>query len=112
MPRAALIGDETLWASGHPPGHPLRPERLRDTWDMLHAYRAFDALNTRIVPPRPPTNDELATFHSDEYINVVRRLSQGELMLNATRFNFGAGDNPVFEGMFDSEGLKVGAALV
>ncbi len=112
MPRAALIGDEILWAGGHPPGHPLRPERLRDTWDMLHAYRAFEPPNSRIVSPRAPTEDELAMFHTREYINVVRRLSAGELMLNATRYNFGAGDNPVFEGMFESEGLKVGAALV
>jgi acetoin utilization protein AcuC len=79
---------------------------------MLHAYRAFDAPHTRIVPPRLPTDDELATFHTREYIDVVRRLSRGELMINATRYNFGSGDNPVFEGMFESESLKVGAALV
>ncbi len=112
MPRTVLIGDKTLWAGGHPPGHPLRPGRLRDTWEMLHAYGAFDAPDTRIVPPRPPTDDELAMFHTREYINVVRRLSRGELMANPTRYNFGEGDNPVFEEMFESESLKVGAALV
>ena len=112
MTRAVFIGDETLWATGHPPGHPLRPERLRNTWDMLHAYRAFDAPNTRVVAPRPPTEDELALFHTRPYISAVRRLSQGELNLNPRNFGFGPGDNPVFEGMFESEGLKVGAALV
>ena len=112
MRRAAFIGDETLWAGGHPPGHPLRPERLRDTWEMLHAYGAFDAPNTRIVPPRLPTDDELATFHTREYIEAVRRLSRGETGLDPGRYNFGGGDNPVFRGMFESEGLKVGAALV
>jgi acetoin utilization protein AcuC len=39
-------------------------------------------------------------------------LSRGETDLNPARYNFGPGDNPVFEGMFESEGLKVGAALV
>lgn len=112
MSRAVLIGGESLWAGGHPPGHPLRPERLRDTWQMLHAYRAFDAANTRIVPPRPSTIEELLTFHTSEYIEVVRRLSQGERNFNYRRYGFGPGDNPVFDGMFDSEGLKVGAALV
>jgi len=112
MTQAALIGSESLWAGGHPPGHPLRPERLRDTWQMLHAYRAFDAPHTRIVAPRPPTEDELTSFHTREYIRVVRRLSQGELMVNPARYNFGPGDNPIFGGMFESEGLKVGSALV
>ena len=94
MTRAALVGNETLWAGGHPPGHPLRPGRLRDFWNMAHAYQAFDAPNTRIVPPRAPTDDELATVHTREYIDVVRRLSQGETGLNAARYGFGAGDNP------------------
>jgi acetoin utilization protein AcuC len=29
----------------------------------------------------------------------------------AARYNFGPGDNPIFEGMFDSEGLKAGSAV-
>ncbi len=112
MSYAVFICDQSLWAAGHPPGHPLRPGRLRDTWEMLQAYRAFDAPNSRVVPPRPPTDDELATFHSREYIDVARRLSRGELGLDPSRYGFGPGDNPIFEGMFDSEGLKVGAALI
>ncbi len=112
MPSVAFIGDETLWAAGHPAGHPLRPERLRDTWEMLHAYHAFDAPHTRLVPPRSPSDDELATFHSREYIDIVRRLSRGEPEPNPARYNFGPGDNPVFGGMFETESLKVGAALV
>lgn len=112
MPRAAFIGDESLWTGGHPPGHPLRPERLRHTWELLHAYRAFDAPHVQIVPPRLPTDDELATFHTRDYIELVRRLSHGQRAAHAARANFGSGDNPVFPGMFESEGLKVGAALV
>ncbi len=112
MARVVFICDESLWAAGHPPGHPLRPGRLRDTWEMLRAYRAFDAPNTQVIPPRPATDDELAIFHSREYIDVVHRLSRGEQGLNPARYHFGPGDNPIFAGMFDTEGLKVGAALV
>ena len=113
MSRAAFICDEILWAGGHPPGHPLRPERLRDTWEMLQAYRAFDAPNTQVVPPRPPSVDELATFHTREYIEAVRKLSQGQPSpKHPATYNFGPGDNPIFAGMFESESLKVGAALV
>jgi acetoin utilization protein AcuC len=113
MARAVFIGSEALWAGGHPPGHPLRPERLRDTWEMLHAYSAFDAPEVRVVPPRLPGDDELATFHTVEYIEAVRQLSQGQPSQNhPARYNFGPGDNPVFQGMFETEALKVGAGLV
>ncbi len=112
MPRATLIGDESLWAVGHPPDHPLRPERLRDTWEMLHAYHAFDGENTQIVPPRMATFEELATVHTERYLDAVRRLSSGDRTVKGSRFGFGSGDNPVFSGMWESEGLKVGAALV
>jgi acetoin utilization protein AcuC len=111
MTQAAFIGDESLWAGGHPFGHPLRPERLRDTWEMLQAYEAFAAPHRRL-PPRLPTDDELATFHTRDYIETVRRLSHGDPGPNPARYGFGPGDNPVFSGMFESEGLKVGAALI
>ncbi|MGH2545039.1 MAG: acetoin utilization protein AcuC [Ardenticatenaceae bacterium] len=112
MTRAAFIGDDSLWQRGHPPGHPLRPERLRNTWEMLQAYGALDHPNTHVAPPRRAAEEELAVFHTWEYINAVRKLSQGDRSVNAARYGFGPGDNPVFEGMFETEALKVGAALV
>lgn len=112
MKRATIIGDEILWAGGHPPGHPLRPERLRDTWDMLQAYNAFTPDNVQIAPPRMPTVEELSTFHTRGYIEAVHRLSNKDVTVNPGRFGFGPGDNPVFKGMYESEGLKVGGALV
>ena len=107
-----LIGSESLWNRGHPAGHPLRPERLQDTWDLLLAYGAFDAPHTRVLAPRYPLDDDLFTFHTREYVEAVRQLSLGLHHRLASRYGFGSGDNPIFEGMFESESLKVGAALV
>ncbi|MBI1880153.1 MAG: acetoin utilization protein AcuC, partial [Chloroflexi bacterium] len=113
MARAAFISSEALWAGGHPPGHPLRPERLRDTWEMLQAYCAFDVPQVRVIPPRLANDDELATFHTAEYIEAVRQLSRGQpSQKHPAHYKFGPGDNPVFEGMFETEALKVGAGLV
>ncbi|MDM8518687.1 acetoin utilization protein AcuC [Anaerolineales bacterium HSG6] len=112
MKRTAIIGDKILWADGHPPGHPLRPERLQNTWDMLQAYNAFTATNVQVVPPRFPSQTELTSFHTKNYVNAVRHLSQGEKNVNPARYGFGQGDNPVFAGMFESEALKVGGGLI
>ena len=112
MTRAAFISAPALWERGHGPTHPLKPERLKRTHELLTAYGAFDAPNSRLVPPRPATDEELCLFHTPEYVEAVRRLSQGDPSVPAWRYNFGPGDNPVWAGMYETEGLKVGSALL
>jgi acetoin utilization protein AcuC len=109
--KATLVCSEELWRRGHGESHPLKPERLQRTYELLSAYHAFDLPGSRIVPPRKATRAELTLFHTEEYVDVVAGLSQGESHMQAWRFNFGPGDNPVFRGMYETEGLKVGAAL-
>lgn len=109
--RAVLLCSPALWEHGHGPDHPLKPERLERTFELLSEYGAFDAPNVRVVAPRPATDDELALFHTREYIEIVRALSRGASDLPAWRYGFGPGDNPVFEAMFETESLKVGSAL-
>jgi acetoin utilization protein AcuC len=110
--RAALVCSPGYWAHEHGGGHPLRAERLHRTYDLLQAYRAFRAKNASLVAPRLATDDELSLFHTQPYIDAVRRLSEGDPYVPAHRFGFGPGDNPVFEGMDTSERLKVGGSLL
>jgi acetoin utilization protein AcuC len=111
MSQAAFICSPELWTWGHGKTHPLKPERLRRTYELLAAYHALDSPGSRLVPPRPTSREELALFHTAEYVDAVARLSRGEGLGQGWRYNFGPGDNPVFPGMDESEGLKVGAAL-
>jgi acetoin utilization protein AcuC len=111
MTRTVFIYSEKLWERGFGPQHPLKPERLKRTYKLLSAYNAFDGKRSRVVPPRPATEEELALFHTPEYIKAVQRLSRGEKGVEARRYNFGPGDNPVFPGMYESAGLKVGGAI-
>lgn len=96
---------------GHGPNHPLKPERLRRTHELLAAYGALDAENVQLVAPLPATEAELTLFHTPRYVDVVRSLSAGDETLPARRYGFGPGDNPIFPGMFDSERVKVGSAV-
>ncbi|HEX6383929.1 MAG TPA: acetoin utilization protein AcuC [Anaerolineae bacterium] len=109
--KVVFLASPAVWQRGHGPNHPLKPERLRRTYELLEEYGALDASNVRVVAPRPATDEELALFHTPEYIDVVRSLSSGDTTIPAGRFGFGPGDNPVFEGMFETEGLKVGSAV-
>jgi acetoin utilization protein AcuC len=112
MRQVALIASPALWSSGHGSGHPLRPERLRRTLDLMAACGLLARKNVTVLPPRLATDEELALFHTPEYVDAVRRLSRGDRGPDASRFNFGPGDNPVFAGMYESEAVKAGGALL
>ena len=110
--RTVFLASPAVWARGHGPSHPLKHERLQRTFELLDEYGAFEAPNVRVIAPRLAADEELALFHAHEYIDVVRALSAGDVMVPAYRYGFGRGDNPVFEGMFETEGVKVGSALL
>ena len=126
--QAAFICSEELWSRGFGKSHPLRPERLKRTYDLLTAYHAFDALTSHLVEPRPATREELLLFHTVEYVDAGQRLSAALSLPNgaapslpgernedwtlAGRYGFSSDETPAFAGMFETEGLKAGAALV
>ncbi|MBS1252749.1 MAG: Acetoin utilization protein AcuC [Anaerolineales bacterium] len=112
MNEAVFISAPDLWRRGHGPAHPLKPERLERTHALLTAYGAFTPPNSRLVAPRPATDEELCLFHTPEYVDAVRRLSQGDSSLPGGKYNFGPGDNPVWKGMCEIGRLKAGSALV
>jgi acetoin utilization protein AcuC len=111
MRRAVFLCTPALWQHGHGPDHPLKPERLKRTFELLDEYGAFNPSNVRLLTPFPARDDELLLFHTREYVDAVRALSAGGIDIPAWRYHFGPGDNPVFSGMFESESLKVGSAL-
>ena len=92
--------------------HPMRPQRLRYTHDLLAAYGAFHDSST-LVEPRPATDAELASFHTPDYIAAVKRFSLSQDLHNMARFNFSStGDNPVFPGIYQAASLSTGASIV
>ncbi len=112
MRNAAFISSPALWQRGFGGKHPLKPERLARTVALLEAYRAFDAPNVTRVTSRMATDEELALFHAQDYIEAVRTLSEGQARgLTPARYGFGPGDNPVFRGMYEASALKTGSGI-
>lgn len=110
--RAIFISSPELWRYGFGGKHPLKQERLARTVALLQGYGAFDSDSATLVEPRLATDEELARFHTPEYIEVVKALSDGNLPnVPARRYGFGAGDNPVFKGMDKVSRLKSGGGL-
>jgi acetoin utilization protein AcuC len=82
------------------------------TYELLEAYGAWDAEGSSLYTPSLATEDELALWHTPDYIEAVRRLSSGDQRVSAWKYHFAPGDNPVFPGMYESEALKTGATLL
>ena len=116
MPKAAFVYDDALSRHVLRSDHPMRPVRLRLTYELLSAYGAFDGEASLLIDPRAATEAELEWVHSRDYIAAVRSLSAGLApmsTLRPERFGFSAvGDNPVYPGMYDAALLSSGATLV
>ncbi|HEX7061377.1 MAG TPA: acetoin utilization protein AcuC [Woeseiaceae bacterium] len=84
-------------------GHPFGPDRH----DVFQAELAAAELGSaiRYAEPRRASVDEVALFHTPEYIDFVSRMSQeGSGFLDA-------GDTPAFPGVFDAACDVVGTTL-
>ena len=113
MRRAAFVYDDALSRHQLRDDHPMRPVRLRYTYELLQSYGAFDLETSTMVSPREAAETELRWLHGAEYISAVQSFSLGLSDYDPGRFNFvGQGDNPTYRGMYDAAALSTGASLV
>ena len=91
--------------------HPMKPARLEYTYELLKAYGAFDAPNASLAEPRLATEEEVLSYHTPQYLNAVQTLSRGEGSVDPGAFNFGPGDNPAYEGIYEAASWSTGASL-
>ena len=113
MPKTAFVYDDTLADHVLRMDHPMRPIRLRHTYQLLDSYGAFDGESSLLVRPRPATREELEWLHTGDYVTAVQSLSAGLTTDHPTRYGFSdRGDNPVFPGMYEAATLSAGASLV
>ena len=115
MGRAAFIYGDALSRHELRSDHPMRPVRLRYTYQLLREYGAFDSPGAVLLDPRSAAETELAWLHTPEYIAAVKDLgsSSGSGVIDPARFGFsGQGDNPVYPGMYEAAALSTGGSLL
>ncbi|MEP7242385.1 MAG: acetoin utilization protein AcuC [Gammaproteobacteria bacterium] len=99
----AVVVGERLARYGFGEGHPFGPDR--------HGafLREFEARGlhkrTQLIEPRDATDEELLSFHTPAYLQLVReRSATGQGFLDA-------GDTPAFRGVYEAAACVVGATL-
>ncbi|MBI3649216.1 MAG: acetoin utilization protein AcuC [Actinobacteria bacterium] len=108
--RVGLVVCPEVRIYDHGPQHPLRPDRVLLTWDLIRAYGLDAASNVHVLRAEPAADDVIGLVHTPQFIDATRRAGQGEEG-DFSRFGYGPGDNPIFPRMHEAGALVVGASV-
>jgi histone deacetylase 1/2 len=92
-------------------GHPMKPQRIRMTHNLLLNYGMYRKLE--IYRPYRAEYHEMTKFHSDEYIRFLKSIRPDNVAdygKQMQRFNVGE-DCPVFEGMYEFFQIATGGSI-
>jgi acetoin utilization protein AcuC len=110
--KTALIHSEEWRRFDYGPEHPLRMERLGLTWRLMEAYGLTAGPKLKVLTPEPASVEAITRFHTREYVEILRTVSGGDRVPQAARFGLGAGDNPIFPGLWEAAQLTAGGSLL
>lgn len=91
--------------------HPMKPVRLRLTRELMAALKLDKIPGSRMVEARSATQAELLTFHTPEYLKVLKEANTGIIPVGGPQHGLGFADNPVFNGVYEWSALCAGASL-
>jgi acetoin utilization protein AcuC len=103
--KTALVYNEELLKYDFGPFHPLKPERLALTFELIKGLSLLDVSGSSLCSPRIATLEEILLFHTLDYVKQVQEASEkgtGRLDL---------GDTPAFKGCYEVSCLVAGATL-
>ena len=109
--KTAFVYTDSYLDYDYGPTHPLRIIRLKLTYDLIRAYGLLASPSVQSIPTVEAAEKDLVTFHSEEYLNILKQASAGRLTRNAYLLGLGPGDNPIFPGLYDLSLLVTGATL-
>ncbi len=110
MGPAALILCPEARIYDHGPQHPLRPERVLSTWELIEACDLLERPNVSTLECRSASDAEIGLVHSAAFIDATRRAGHGEPG-SWDGFGYGPGDNPIFSNMHEAGALVAGASI-
>jgi acetoin utilization protein AcuC len=108
--RAGLVVAPEARIYDHGPQHPLRPDRVLLTWDLIAACGLDRRADVEIIGAEPATNEDLERVHSAAFIDATTRAGHGEEG-DWSAFGYGPGDNPVFPQMHEAGAIVAGASV-
>ncbi|KZF22442.1 histone deacetylase phd1 [Xylona heveae TC161] len=90
--------------------HPMKPWRLTLTKQLVMAYGMHTAMDLYLT--RAATREEMAEFHTEDYLDFLKRVTPNNMLLEPRLAQYNIGDDcPIFDGLYDYASLYTGASL-
>jgi histone deacetylase 1/2 len=102
---------DTIGEYYYGPGHPMKPHRLQMTHNLILSYNLYKKMD--VYRPHWATDEEMARFHSPEYVDFIHRVTadnQQDFAKQLQRFTVGD-DCPVFDGLYDYCRVYTGGSI-
>jgi len=109
--RTAFIYTDAYFDYDYGPTHPLKVFRLKLAHELIEAYGLLEEPSVELIPTRKADEEDLALFHSRDYLNILKEANGGTLQRSAYPYGLGPGDNPIFKGLYDWSLWVTGATL-
>jgi acetoin utilization protein AcuC len=109
--KTAFIYSDDFAKYDYGPGHPLKPFRLKLTYELIKAYGLLSLPDVRVVGAKPAAEEDLLLYHTGDYIDILKAANSGIEIPGEESYGLGFEDNPVFEGVFEWSRLVTGASL-
>ena len=108
MSQAVFIHSQELELKSYPKDSPLRIQRAGRCKEILESMNLLGS----VLAPRPAGRDELLKFHTPEYLDLLKKASDGIFDESFIYSGLGTPDCPLFAGMYDYAALACGASLL
>ena len=91
------------------PDHPFKPERAQKALELCRRYGVLDQQHMTLKSPPSLEHEKLLLAHSEDYLDALRRVGQGEVFEEMLSFGIGTEDNPPLLGVYDWSRTCAGA---
>jgi len=86
-------------------------ERLGLTWRLMQAYGLTRLPGAVLHAPAPADEADIAVYHARDYLEILKAANSGVQPPRAGTFGLGAGDNPVFPGVWEAARLVAAGSI-
>jgi len=96
----------------YPPECPFKTERAAMTGAILESLGILHGNGKSVIAPEPATINQLLMFHTRNYLEMLQRVSKGNLQPEDLFAGIGTDDCPVFSDLFAYGSLAAGASIM
>jgi len=108
--RVGLVVAPGVRIYDHGPQHPLRPDRVLLTWELIEACGLDQLPNVDRLEADAAGREVLELVHTGTFIDATSAAGHDE-QGDWARFGYGPGDNPIFPDMHEAGALVAGASV-